>query len=173
MAAARFGLKGWFCRRWCPTGVRPPWIVADRYEWLWLYTAVELTTGESFCLCLPRLAGECFEVFLREFRQAWPAGGIALVLDNSGSHINGKVRWPAGIEPVRLPASRPEFNPAERLFEALRQELAHQVVESGDSLEQALTEAGRAYWEHPSALVQLTAYPWWREGIPHITTFPE
>jgi transposase len=173
MDEARFGLKVWFRRRWCPKGVRPPWSVEDRYEWLWLYAAVEPTTGESFFWCLPRLDGECFPVFLRAFRQTWPEGGLALVLHNSGSHINGKVCWPAGMEPVRLPAYSPELNPVERLFEALRQELANQVFESVDALEQALTKALRAYWEHPSALVQLTAYPWWREGVKHITTVPQ
>src|SRR5690349_3411028 len=30
----RFGLKIWFRRRWCPKGVRPPWIIDDRYEWI-------------------------------------------------------------------------------------------------------------------------------------------
>jgi transposase len=32
----RFGRKAWFRRRWCPLGVRPPWIVEDRYEWTWV-----------------------------------------------------------------------------------------------------------------------------------------
>jgi hypothetical protein len=48
MDEARLGLKVWFRRRWCPKGVRPPWIVEDRYEWLWLYAAIEPRTGESF-----------------------------------------------------------------------------------------------------------------------------
>jgi len=38
---ARFGLKSWHRRRWCPCGHRPPWVVQDRYEWFWLYAAVE------------------------------------------------------------------------------------------------------------------------------------
>jgi transposase len=32
----RFGLRVGLRKRWCPGGVRPPWIVHDRYEWLWL-----------------------------------------------------------------------------------------------------------------------------------------
>lgn len=52
---ARFGLKSWHRRRWCPCGHRPPWVVQDRYEWFWLYAAVEPATGQSCCLYLPYL----------------------------------------------------------------------------------------------------------------------
>jgi transposase len=172
MDEARLGLKVWFRRRWCPKGGRPPWIVEDRYEWLWLYAAIEPTTGESFFLCLPPLDGACFEVFFREFRRAFPAGPIALVLDNSGSHLNRQVQWPEGLKPVRLPAYSPALNPAERLFEALREALANQVFASRDALEQHLTGALRPYWETPSTLVRLTAYPGWREGVATITPLP-
>ena len=58
---ARFGLKSWHRRRWCPCGHRPPWVVQDRYEWLWLYAAVEPATGESCCLYLPYLDAGCFQ----------------------------------------------------------------------------------------------------------------
>lgn len=47
----RFGLKTWLRRRWCPRGVRPPWIVEEAYEWLWLYVAVEPTTGRGVFAC--------------------------------------------------------------------------------------------------------------------------
>ena len=116
---AWFGLKVWFRRRWCPLGARPPWVYAEQYEWLWLYAAVEPTTGHSFCVFLPRLDGSCFEVVLREWRRAFPQDRFAVVLDNSGAHTSRQVAWPAGIEPVPLPAYSPELNPGERLFKEL------------------------------------------------------
>jgi transposase len=148
-------------------------VVEERYEWFWLYAALEPTTGESFFVCLPRLDGECFAVFLHEFRQAFPAQPLALVLDNSGSHVSGAVPWPVGLTPIGLPAYSPELNPAERLFEELRGALSNQVFESLEVLEQALTEALSPYWDDPAKLVRLTAYPWWREGINRITTSPK
>ena len=56
----------------------------------------------------------CFERFLEEFRRHTGADRIGLVLDNSGSHTSGKVRWPDGIEKIPLPPYSPELNPAER-----------------------------------------------------------
>lgn len=117
MDEARFGLKTWHRRRWCPKGFRPPWVVEDRYEWLWLYAAVEPATGESFYLYLPRLDGDCFEVFLEELRKAYRGEQIVLVLDGAPGHRSGQVSWPDGIEALPLPPYSPELNPVERLFE--------------------------------------------------------
>jgi hypothetical protein len=170
---ARFGLKVWYRRRCCPRGIRPPWVYDDQYEWLWLYAAVEPTTGDSFCLLLPSLDGACFEIFWREWRQAFPAENMAVVLDNSGAHTRHHITWPRGIEPVPLPAYSPELNPGERWFTELREPLANQVYAHLEALEASLTQALRPYWEHPGSLVQLTAYPWWREGVHHITTLSQ
>jgi hypothetical protein len=69
---ARFGLKNWHRRRWCPFGFRPPWVVQDKYEWLWLYSALEPASGESFSLYLPYLNGVCLQVFLEHLKAAYP-----------------------------------------------------------------------------------------------------
>ena len=128
------------------------------------------TTGQSFCLFLPRLDGACFEPFLHEWRQAFPAEPWAGVLDNRGAHTSGHVRWPDGIEPVPLPAYSPELNPGERWCKELREPLSNHVHDCLETLEASLAQALRRYWEHPCALVQLTAYPWWRHGVEYITT---
>jgi transposase len=148
--------------------VRPPWAVEDRYAWVWLYAAVEPTTGESFCLLLPRLDGACFEAFLGACRAAFPEGEVAVVLDGTGSHTSGRVAWPGGLAPRPLPAYSPELNPTERLFERLRAALANRVFDSLAELERALAAALRPYWDDPAALSRLTAYPWWREATENI-----
>jgi transposase len=159
-------------RRWCPRGARPPWVYEDRYEWLWLYAAVEPTSGESFFLFLPRTDGACLELFLGAFRAAVPDGTVAVVLDGSGGHASGRVAWPTRLAPLRLPAYSPELNPVERLFEELRAALANRVFDSLAELERALTAALRRYWDDPLALRRLTGYPWWVEGVHNITPPP-
>ena len=76
----------WLRRRWCPRGARPPWLVEDRYEWLWLYAAVEPATGAGFFLLLPGVSKEWLQVFLDEFAAGVGEGRVGLVLDGSGSH---------------------------------------------------------------------------------------
>lgn len=169
MDEARFGLKVRHRRRWCPCGARPPWAVEDRYEWLWLYVAVEPTSGESVVLFLPHLDGRCFERFLAAFRRAVPGATVTLVCDGSGSHRSERVTWPEGITPLPLPPYSPELNPAERLFEELRAALANRVFDDLDALDHALTDALRPYWDDLATLRRLTGFPWWLEAVRSIT----
>ena len=104
MDEARFGLKVWHRRCWCLKGHRPPWMVTGRYEWTWLYAAVEPATGESFCLYMHNLDGLCFEVFLQELRKAYPDDQIILIMDGAGGHRNKSVQWLKGIDGWKLPA---------------------------------------------------------------------
>jgi transposase len=170
MDEARFGLKVWHRRRWCPTGHRPPWKVEDRYEWTWLYVAVEPATGESFSLYMPHLDGDCFEIFLAKLRERYPGDEIVLVLDGAGAHRNKSVAWPDGVEGMPLPAYSPELNPAERWFEELRARLSNCIFETTQAIEEALTEALRPFWEAPEHLARLTGYGWWIENISSMPT---
>ena len=170
MDEARFGLKVWHRRCWCPRGHRPPWQVEDRYEWLWLYAAVEPATGASFCLYMPNLDGLHFEVFLQKLREAYPEEKIVLVLDGAGAHRNRSIRWPEGLVARWLPAYSPELNPAERWFRELREELANQVFETVEAIDRALTEALKPYWEDPPLLARLTGYHWWIAPLSSIPT---
>ncbi len=167
---ARFGLKTWFRRRWCPFGFRPRWVFQDKYAWLWLYAAVEPRTGESFCLFMPRLDGDCFGVFLRELKKAYPADEIMLVSDRAGSHTSGQVVWPEGIESLLLPACSPELDPVERWFEELRAALSNEVFDTIEAMATRLTGELRPYWEQPERLARLTGYGWWVRATGSIQT---
>ena len=166
----RFGLKLWFRRRWCTFGHRPPWIVDDRDEWVWVYVAVTPTTGECCCLLLPHVDTECLNVFLATLRDEWPEERIGVVLDGSGSHRSGKVIWPAGIVPLPLPPYSPELNPAEQVFRHLRKRLANAVFATIAELKDALTDELQRFWANPTVVTRMTNYPWWREGVKAITT---
>jgi hypothetical protein len=112
-------------------------------------------------LFLPHVDGICFERFLEEMRKHTGSGKIGLVLDNSGSHISGKVHWPKGIEKIPLPPYSPELNPVERWFEALRRVFANAIFDTLDDLKAALTEVLRPYCQIPAKLQRLVGFPWW------------
>ena len=86
MDEARLGLISWHKRRYRHKGERPSWVVRRRYEWSWLYTAIEPTSGEDFCLYLSALDGVCFEVFLQHLGERLresdnPASSMSEILD--------------------------------------------------------------------------------------------
>jgi transposase len=165
----RFGLKGWFRRHWCTCGHRPPWIVDDRYEWVWVYLAVEPATGECCCLLLPHVDTICLNLFLETVREEWPGERIGVVLDGSGSHRGAQVIWPEGIVPLPLPPYSPELDPAEQVFRHLRKRLANAHFATIEELKDRLTSELQRWWDHPKVVMRMTNYPWWREGVKSIT----
>ena len=155
-------------KRWCPRGIRPPWLVHDRYEWLWLYAAVEPATGRSLFLLLPRVTKEWFGRFLETFGQVTAGERVALVLDGSGAH-RAAIPWPAHVVPLPLPPYSPELNPAEQIFRVLRPKLANRIFATVAELEEAIVGHLRPYWDQPTLLQRLTGYPWW---VAAVTTIP-
>lgn len=164
----RFGLKVWLRKRWCPYGQRPPWVVADAYEWLWVYGAVEPLTGACIVLLLPGVDTACVQVFLEHFGAQVTGQRVGLVLDGAGSHRSTDLVWPEHVVPLALPPYSPELNPVERLFEHLRATLSNQVFDDLAALEVVLTEELRHFWAAPERLRSLTGYPWWLKGTESI-----
>jgi transposase len=167
----RFGLRVGLRRRWCPRGVRPPWLVHDRYEWLWLYAAVEPATGRSFFLLLPRVTKEWFARFLAAFAQEVAGDRVGLVLDGSGSH-RAAIPWPDDVVPLPLPRYSPELNPAEQIFRVLRPKLSNRIFATLAELEASITEHLRPYWEQLAVTQRLTAYPWWTAATATMSSSP-
>lgn len=163
-------MKVWFRRRWCTFGHRPPWIVNDRYEWVWVYIAITPQSGECCCLLLPHVDTTCLDLFLAAVRKEWSEERIGVVLDGSGSHRSEKVVWPEGIVPLPLPPYSPELNPAEQCFRHLRKRLANTVFTTLDELHDRLSAELQRWWAHPKVVTRMTNYPWWREGVDTITS---
>lgn len=167
----RFGLRVGLRKRWCPGGVRPPWLVHDRYEWLWRYAAIEPATGQSCFLLLPRVTTEWFQQFLEAFAREVAGERVGLVLDGSGSH-RADIPWPAHLVPLPLPRSSPELNPAEQLFRVLRPKLTNRIFETVAALEETITAHLQPYWEQPALVQRLTAYPWWTAAVTTMSQSP-
>ena len=140
-------------------------IVQDEYEWLWLYAAVEPTTGTGIFLLLPSMEGHCLELFLRHLRHELGKGSIGVALDSSGSHLSSEVSWPAGMHALYLPPYSPELNPTEQVFRQIRKRLSSTVFATLDELQNARISELQQFWEHPTILLQLTGYPWRVEAV--------
>ncbi len=106
----------------------------DKYQWFWLYTAVEPATGDSFSLYLPSLDGVCLQVFLEQLKAAYPDDALLLVMDRASSHRSTRVTWPQDIQPLLLPSYSPQLNPAERCFQKLRKALSNRLFGTLEAL---------------------------------------
>ena len=60
----------------------------------------------------------------------------------------------------KLPAVCPELNPAERFFQELRKELANQVFETLEAVEEKVEQFLENYWKEPNLIRRLTSFPY-------------
>jgi hypothetical protein len=127
---SRLGLHQDARRRLTSRGTKPVQVMRTRYEYFWLYAAVEPATGESLLLEMPALDAHCFQAFLNEFAAAYPDTLNVLVLDGAGAHIKGSLRIPENVLLVRLPPYCPELNPVERLWQDLKHRMGRTLHES-------------------------------------------
>lgn len=104
------------------------------------------------------------KIFLDSFSEAYAGERIGLVVDNAPSH-QPQVIWPKDIVPLYLPPYSPELNPAEQIFRVLKQRLSNTIFDDEYHLHEAIIAELKQFWDNPEQLVQLTAYPWWRESI--------
>jgi len=149
---ARFGQKGRTTRVWYERGVRPPGVVDQRFESLYLFAACRPGTDETFALALPRVNADAMTIFLEHFsRQLEPGVHAVLILDQAGWHD-----------------ARALLNPVERVWLYLRERyLSHRMLDDYRAVLEAVCRAWNRLLDETGRLTTLTAYPYLTaSGIP-------
>jgi transposase len=142
MDEARFGQQGTLTRVWARTGSRPAAVRQTRYEWVYLYAAVEPATGRSVALLAPHVDTGTFNVFLGMLaKELGPRDHAVLILDQAGWHKSKALRMPDNVTALLLPAYSPELNPVENLWHYLR---SHHLSNRAYADYDALLDAGGA-----------------------------
>src|SRR3712207_2725505 len=110
MDEARVGQKGRLCYRWGVRGRRPPGRCDKRFEWAYIFAAVEPATGRDVTLVLPEATTTTMRLFLAQFAAALPEDVHALlVLDRAGWPGPRALGVPPTVTLVPLPPYSPEL----------------------------------------------------------------
>ena len=105
---ARFGQKGRTTCVWYERGMRPPGVVDQCFESLYLFAACRPGTDETFALALPRVSADAMTIFLEHFAHQFEPGVHAvLVRDQAGWHDARAVHGPETITLLPLPQPHP------------------------------------------------------------------
>ncbi len=160
---ARLGLHEGTRRRLQSRGVKPHQRILPRYEYFWLYAAVDPLSGASLELELPALDVACVQVFLDELAQQYPESLNLLLWDGAPAHIAHALVVPSNMVLIQLPAYSPELNPIERLWEDLRYRLSDALQPSLAALREHTAELIRAY--APDQLVSLCGYDYLHRAL--------
>jgi hypothetical protein len=157
----RFGLLGTPRRCWAPRSIRP--VVGARLQrkYLYAFAAVSPHDGVLDSLILPWVNAETMSLFLATVAERHDDEFIVMVMDQAGWHIAGRLQVPSNMRIVLLPPYSPELNPAEHLWEALREDwFGNTVFNDLDAVEDALDD-GLIDLESNSQRVQaMTGFNW-------------
>ena len=115
------GQKNKITRRWARRGTRPSAPRDQRTQSAYIFGAICPAEGKGAGLVLPRCNTHAMTLHLDEISHAVASGAHAVVLlDQAGWHTSGKLAVPDNITLVPLPAKCPELNPAENVWQFMR-----------------------------------------------------
>jgi hypothetical protein len=157
----RFGLLGTPRRCWAPRSIRP--VVGARLQrkYLYAFAAVSPHDGVLDSLILPWVNAETMSLFLATVAERHDDEFIVMVMDQAGWHIAGTLQVPANMRIVLLPPYSPELNPAEHLWEALREDwFANTVFHDLDAVEDALDDGLIDLESNPQRVQSMTGFNW-------------
>ena len=163
MDESRLGLQTVLRRRLTARGTKPVGTCQHRFENFYLYGAIAPASGDGYFLGLPKLNADLFQLFLERFAAARPDTLNVLLVDNSRCHTADALQLPPNLRLVFQEPSAPELNPAERVWQALKDELAWQCFPDLPALQARVVELVQD-WDAPM-LQSLTAYPFILDAI--------
>ncbi|MCF7848052.1 MAG: transposase [Kiritimatiellales bacterium] len=128
---ARYGLHSAHRRCWGLRGSRVVKPSQQKYEWSYVYGALEVVEGGGVFCYMPTVTLEHAQAFLEQIAQSDPEAEHVVIWDGAGFHHR------PGDERI-----------SERVFETL------------DAIEEKITEALRPYWEQPVYARSLVGDGW-------------
>jgi transposase len=153
---SRFGLHTQSRRCWTLRGQRVVIPQQQRYEWEYVYGALEVVQGGAEFRFMPSVSLDFSCGFLQQIAASDPRAEHVVIWDQAGFHPRPKAATlPARIHLLPLPPYSPELNPVEGLWDQVQDCSCNRRHADLDELEITLTEALRPFWETPSKVLSL------------------
>jgi len=120
---ARIGMQGTVTRVWAEKGTRPRLIQQRQFLSTYIFGAFSPENDEACGLILPKSDTAAMEIHLKEISDMVAEERHALiVLDGAAWHTTEKLECPENVSLLTLPAYSPELNPAEQVWQQMRQD---------------------------------------------------
>jgi hypothetical protein len=153
----RLGLRGTTRRVWGRRGTKVRQRLQLRYEWRYLFAAVDARAGTVWWDWLDTMKAVDLAPVIAGLREMDVLD--ALVWDGAPSHADADVLG-VGLPLVALPPYSPEPNPAERLFEEIRRRVEGQVYATLDDKAAEVEAFLRELEADPARVRQLCGWDW-------------
>lgn len=158
----RYGLIPVVRKCWTLRGMRPTAPYQTKYEWGYLYSALEVD-GENAAefACLPGVSLELSHLFLERLAARDPAAEHVVIWDRAGFHPQPHLhKLPDRIHLLPLPPYSPELNPVEVIGDVIKDRIANTLWSTLETLEEALGEELRPIYESAERVRKLVSHPW-------------
>jgi transposase len=104
---------------------------------------------------------QTMSIFLAEVAERHSNEFIVMVLDGAGWHQANDLDIPENMRLVRLPPYSPELNPAEHLWDEIREKwFPNLVFKTLEAVEDVLEEALRDLEHAPARVASMTGFDW-------------
>ena len=152
----RFGLITKQRRVLVSKGINPIGKYQHSYKWLWLWGCFSPITGDSFYWETPLVSNDIFEGFLKDFSNQNPRELKIIIIDNAGFHACQNITIPDNIKLIRIPPYTPELNPAEKVWQWMKDKVAMKFFEDITALQDKITEMVNLL--NPKLIKSITGY---------------
>lgn len=144
-------------RIWARRGTRPQAIRQQQFEYAYIFGAVFPQRDEAVGLVMLTVGTACMQQHLDEIaKQIAPGNHSVMIFDQAAWHTTKKLHTPKNIFLLPLPPASPELNPAEQVWQALRDlYLANRCCKSYDDIVESCCEAWNDFTSRPGTVRQL------------------
>jgi transposase len=156
---ARFGLMTTLRRIYAKRGSRPRGMSQIKYKWLYVWGAVNPSTGQSVGMISSGANSDWMNHHLQLISEATTSKHVILVIDQAGWHRSKDLKVPSNITLLLLPPYSPELNPVERVW--LHMKTHHTdgiMLDNENQLADRLCQSWNLL--NKNTLKSLTGYKW-------------
>jgi transposase len=132
---SRFGLITKQKRVITAKGIKPIGKYKHSYLYKWLWGSFSPITGESFCMTTDGVCKDLFIKYLEDFSKHKPEELKIMVIDNAAFHSTKGIVLPENIVLMPIPPYSPELNPAEKVWQWMKDKIAMKIYDTIDILE--------------------------------------
>ena len=156
------GQKNKITRRWAKRGTRPSAPKDQRTASAYIFGAICPRDGKGAALVMPRCDTEAMNLHLAEIAtQIAPGAHAALLVDQAGWHLSGRLTVPPSITLIPLPAKCPELNPQENVWQFMRDNwLSNRIFRSYDQIVDHCCDAWNKLIDQPWRIMSIGMREW-------------
>jgi len=159
----RFGRISTPTRCWAPPGMRPEVPSQQVREYTYVYAAVAPESGLMTSLVLPRADTAMMNLFLEHVSATFADFFLVIQVDQAAWHRSKALVIPENIRLIYQPAYSPQVNPAEHIWEELREKyLPNRLFSSLEQLIEQLCTGLNELSADKERLQSMTCFPHFR-----------